>query len=311
MADHSKIEWTQATWNPVVGCTHLSPGCDNCYAAREASGRLAHTPRYAGLAVGGRFTGEVRLVPEVLDKPLRWRRPRMVFVNSMSDLFHQDVPDDYVARVFAVMALSARHTFQLLSKRHARMRSLLRSDGFRDAVQREVGELAETAPRHVRDPIESRNRSWLPLRPWPLPNVWLGVSVEDQQWADIRIPVLLDTPAAVRFISAEPLLGPVDLHNCGGVDTIEPDWADGTGGGTGAPHPLLDWVIIGGESGLRARPMALEWAQDLVNQCAAAGVATFVKQLGSCWGRNHKDIDHFPPGLRVREYPKREVGHAR
>lgn len=172
MSDKTSIEWCDSTWNPVTGCTEVSPGCDHCYAKTFAE-RWRGTP-------GHYFERgfDVQLRPDKLDQPLRWRKPRRIFVNSMSDLFHDDVPDDYIAKVWEVMARCPQHTFQILTKRHGRMRSLLNASTFNSP---------------------------------PLPNVWLGVSAENQQWADIRIPALLDTPAAVRFVSAEPLLGPIDL----------------------------------------------------------------------------------------------------
>ncbi|BBY78918.1 phage Gp37/Gp68 family protein [Mycolicibacterium pulveris] len=239
MSRNSSIEWCDDTWNPVTGCTEVSPGCDHCYAKTFAE-RWRGTP-------GHYFENgfDVQLRPDKLDQPLRWRKPRRIFVNSMSDLFHQAVPDDYIARVFAVMAQAPQHTFQLLTKRHARMRHLLSNTGFQAKVYHHSGSMT-----------------------WPLPNVWVGVSAENQQWADTRIPVLLDTPAAVRFVSAEPLLGPIDLH----TDPIEagsPFWGS-----------QLDWVIVGGESGPGARPMHPDWARSLRDQCAAAGVAFLFKQWG-------------------------------
>ncbi len=194
MSSTSTIEWTDATWNPVTGCTKVSPGCDHCYAETFAE-RWRGTP-------GHHFEHgfDVQLRPEKLDLPLRWKKPRKVFVNSMADLFHDDVPDEYIARIFAVMAATPEHTYQILTKRHARMRSMLNrgepgTAGFFDDVETAMADYTHA------DPVS-----------WPLPNVWLGVSVEDQQWANIRIPALLDTPAAVRWISAEPLLGPIDLN---------------------------------------------------------------------------------------------------
>lgn len=255
MSDRSAIQWTDATWAVTTGCDHVSPGCNNCYAARLTSGRLAHLPEYAGLAVQGRFTGEVRLHPQRLDYPLRWRKPRRVFVCSMSDLFHKDTPDEFIARTFGVIAASPRHTFQVLTKRPARMRSLLSNTAF-------VSEVVDWAAHylaHYERPRPDRGRPW---DTWPIPNLWLGVSVEDQHWAGIRIPVLLDTPAAVRFVSAEPLLGPVDLS----------PWMVGT--------RRLDWVITGGESGPGARPVHPAWLRNLHNQCVAAGVPFFLKQWG-------------------------------
>ncbi|BBZ65791.1 hypothetical protein MINS_12200 [Mycolicibacterium insubricum] len=189
MSDKTAIEWTDATWNPVTGCTKVSPGCDHCYAETIAE-RFRGGPAYPN-------GFDITLRPHKLDQPLRWKRPRRIFVNSMSDLFHDSVPDEYIAQVFAVMALAPRHTFQLLTKRHARMRSLV-GRGLLDLVD-QTGAKVEL---------------------WPLPNVWLGVSTENQQWADIRIPALLDTPAAVRWISAEPLLGPIDLTDIGNRNAL-------------------------------------------------------------------------------------------
>jgi len=250
MGENSKIEWTDATWNPVTGCTKVSPGCDNCYAERIVE-------RFKGK---GAFA-QVTLNEERLAAPLKWRKPRRVFVNSMSDLFHDDVPDDYIARVFAVMAATPQHTYQILTKRHARMRSLLNSPAFNIALDLR---LSESIGRKAAERVE-----------WPLPNVWLGVSVEDQKWADIRIPALLETPAAVRFLSCEPLLGPVTLWDSLACDHPR--------------HPCtevgcwraIDWVIVGGESGPGARPMHPDWARSLRDQCAAAGTAFFFKQWGT------------------------------
>jgi protein gp37 len=196
-----------------------------------------------------------------------------VFVNSMSDLFHDDVSDWFIAEVFGVMAETPQHTYQILTKRPGRMRAYLRDD-----------------PQHILEDLRDKRLAQAVYDAmYPLPNVWLGVSAEDQKWANVRIPPLLNTPAAVRFVSAEPLLGPV---------TLDPLW------GHGAFGPGLDWVIVGGESGPGARPMELEWATRLVADCRELGIAPFVKQLGSAFGP-HKggDMDTWPPELRVREYP--------
>ncbi len=258
MGDKTGIEWTDATWNPVTGCDKVSPGCDHCYAESIAH-RFAGTPAYPN-GFG------VTLRPERLEQPIRWKRPRRVFVNSMSDLFHPEIPDDYIARVFAVMALVPQHTFQVLSKRHGRMRSLLSSPDFLAAVKDWIpGIVAAHSPHRV----------WFDA--WPLPNVWVGVSAEDQKRADLRIPKLLDTPAAVRFVSAEPLLGPIKLRD---------DWLPTICGlcnceyGCNPPAGGLDWLIVGGESGPKARPMHPDWARSLRDQCTAAGVAFHFKQWG-------------------------------
>lgn len=249
MSDKTAIEWTDATWNPVTGCTQVSPGCDHCYALTLAE-RFRGTP-------GHYFENgfDVQSRPDKLDQPLRWKKPRRIFVNSMSDLFHDEIPDNYIAKVFAVMAAAKQHTFQLLTKRHGRMRSLLNNDGFRAMVG-----------------LEWLNSDLIPdttTRPsWPLQNVWLGVSVENQQWADIRIPALLDTPAAIRFLSCEPLLGGIDLNVS---SFIGGSWLEG-----------LDWVIVGGESGRGARPMKAEWARIIRDQVLNTNRMAFhFKQWGA------------------------------
>jgi len=277
------IEWTDTTWNPVSGCSKVSPGCAHCYAE-------TFTRRFAG----PEEFATVRTHPDRVGAPLRWRRGRRVFVNSMADLFHPAVGVEFLARVWAVMAVTERHTYQVLTKRHARMRALLGSERFRDLVVDAVLELVATrgaAVAHL-EPVELRER-W-----WPLRNVWCGVSVEDQQRAELRVPALLGTPSVVRFVSCEPLLAPVDLSG----------WLP-------RPHqdrsvvPGLGWVIVGGESGPGARPLHPGWVEALITQCEVAGVGCFVKQLGSVWARAHHqrgkggDPAAWPARLRVREFP--------
>lgn len=253
------------------------------------------------------------LRPQRLRQPLGWRTPARVFVNSMSDLFHADVPDAFIARVWAVMAATPQHTYQVLTKRHGRMRALLSSPAFAHLVAEEgrrhvIGSQADwmaVAAMLARDVLPDGR-----VVPRPLPNVWVGVSAEDQQRADLRIPALLDTPAAVRIVSAEPLIGPVDLSRWLGIEHYESfGWGEEmfaalsgrVGGGLG-------WVIVGGESGPGARPMGLDWARDLVEQCRAARVPVFVKQLGSAHGpAKGGDMAAWPAELRVREWPQPEV----
>lgn len=316
----SKIEWTEKTWNPIVGCSIVSLGCTNCYAMKmaaridlmSASGKQRWTePRdpaerlshYAGLTkpskAGPVWTGKLAQAPEhILTKPLRRKKPTMYFVNSMSDLFHEDVPDEWIDRVFAVMATANRHTYQVLTKRSERMRRYLTS--FRDDGQGFV----------TRDGVDGYTPGVTGFNParWPLPNVWLGVSAERQEEADARIPDLLNTPAAVRFVSAEPLLGPLHLeawlnphefcercddgdgygNRCGSatiprheqcpwrhaVEVVSDD-------GMNSDVRTLDWIIVGGESGPGAQPMHPDWARSIRDQCVAADVPFFFKQWGA------------------------------
>lgn len=279
MSNNSAIEWTEATWNPLLGCDRVSAGCDRCYAITTATIRAGNPhPRVAAAFEGlterrdGRldWTGRINLLPDRLAQPLTWRKPRRIFVNSQSDLFHKDVPEDYIADVFAVMALAGQHTFQVLTKRHGRMRSLLKSPDFRKATQRAtLVRAGSKAP-------------WLVEPWWPLRNVWLGVSVEDQRWANTRVPALLDTPAAVRWLSCEPLLGPVDLREAVRDQRYACHACEfGNEGDCNTHRPeRLDWVVAGGESGPGSRPMHPEWPRTLRDQCVKAGVPFFFKQWG-------------------------------
>jgi len=291
MPGKSEIQWCTDVWNPTTGCTRVSAGCDHCYAF------TLHDRRHAAYVAGAKLPpqyarpfSEVQLMPERLAVPLRWREPRRIFVDSMADLFHADVPDAFIAQVFTTMALVPRHTFMILTKRPQRMQRLLRDERF----QEEIGALGWP------NPLTGAQRAG--PTPWPLPNVWLGVSVENQE-AAYRVDWLVRTPAAVRFLSCEPLIGPLDLAHWLPVPTDDstPYWgADCDETGCQAPATFtrpgrqfptmirecrahverVDWVIVGGESGRDARPMHPDWARDLRDQCVEAGVPFFFKQWG-------------------------------
>jgi protein gp37 len=276
MGDNTKIEWTNATWNPVSGCSKVSLGCKHCYAERL----------FPRVYPGRKFT-DVQTHPDRLRQPLSWRKPKRIFVNSMSDLFHEDVPDWFIANVFSVMeGCRNRHTFQILTKRPERMRQWV------SEWKRKIDDMADY-------PAPSEGLYFSRYS-----HVWLGVSVENQETADARIPVLLQTPAAVRFLSCEPLLGPINLtHLTGGPDegagwtyrhwnALSGDnWCDcedfiqpiGTG--------PIDWVIVGGESGPKSRPMHVDWARSIRDQCVSAGVAFFFKQWGAYTGSTIESAD--------------------
>jgi len=299
MGDRTKIEWTRgedgtpgATWNPITGCDKVSAGCDRCYAETFAE-------RFRGTEGHYYSNGfDVQLRPDKLGLPLRWRKPRRIFTNSMSDLFHDKVPDEYIARVFAVMALASRHTFQVLTKRHGRMRTLLSSPAFAALVDQE-------SIAYDRSPLGHRSISW------PLHNVWLIVSAEDQKWATTRWDQLRQTPAAVRGISAEPLLGPISLCRCdGGQYEVKPQpfLVNDTCPLHGSVR--LDWLIVGGESGAGARGMDPQWARSLREQCESAGVAFQFKQTGTVlakqWGCTGKGGDPMEwPEEFPRQFPTR------
>ena len=271
MAQKSAIEWTESTWNPVTGCTKVSPGCQHCYAERisELFRGVSGHPYEMGF--------DLTLRPGRLVQPLKWKRPKRIFVNSMSDLFHEDLPDEFIDKVFGVMALCPQHTFQVLTKRPNRMREWMEKERKRVAVVECLAELYVGHPELAeRWPFDVQRAG---LRGWPLPNVWLGVSVEDQKRADERIPLLLDTPAAVRFVSAEPLLGPV----------------------SNLRTKNLDWVIVGGESGPGARPMNPEWVRSIRDRCQSSGVPFFFKQWG---GRTPKAGGNVLDGRQWLEYPE-------
>ncbi|CDQ10581.1 Phage Gp37Gp68 family protein [Acidithiobacillus ferrivorans] len=304
MSDKTGIAWTDASWNPVTGCTKVSQGCKHCYAEREWA-RLSANPK-ATTYYGRAFT-DVACHEDRLDQPLRWSKPRMIFVNSMSDLFHEDVPDAFIDKVFAVMALAEKHVFQVLTKRPERMFAYLTTKNREDII----GEKA----------MPTVSKDDFGILEWPLPNVWLGVSVEDQAAADARIPLLLQTPAAVRWVSAEPLLERVELSFAMAWKRTGPAWKQ-----------TLDWVVCGGESGPKSRVMEAEWVRAMRDQCVAANVPFFMKQLGAAFvgpddgfglfgttapytsaktyafgrlkDRAGANMDEWPEDLRVREWPR-------
>jgi protein gp37 len=341
------IQWTDETWNPVIGCRRVSEGCRNCYAEKmaarivamaQAQGRVSPYEDVvqldASLEAKPRWNGTAKLLPHKLDEPLRWRKPRRAFVNSMSYLFHKDITFEQIAAVFGVMAAAPRHTFQVLTKRPGRALEFFGwvaeqesyINGAGGSVRLETP--SERAMRyafydgygHLHRKLEKARKD---APPWPLPNVWLGTSCENQEAADERSPLLLECPAAVRFVSAEPLLGPIDFN-------AVPVQAKLKLSNVATMHaPKFDWVIVGGESGPNARRCAVEWVRDIVEQCGEAGVPVFVMQLGalatedaegmsnitingrkSFWRHDVKlshpkggDPDEWPEDLRVRQFP--------
>ena len=286
MSDKSSIEWTDSTWNPTRGCTKVSPGCKHCYAE-------AFAERFRGVKGHPYEQGfDLRLVPEALELPLRWTKPRRIFVNSMSDLFHEDVPDDFIAAVFGVMSMCPRHVFQILTKQPERARRWFAWMADLDAHSpghRMWNALCSEVAVGPSWPEAWEGEDGPPVGDtWPLPNVWLGTSVENQEAADERIPHLLATPAALRFLSCEPLLGPVDLDSSPVGDPLGVcEQCNGKDANCEIclSIPRLDWVIVGGESGPKARPMDEAWVRALRDQCTAAGVSFFYKQRLDARGR--------------------------
>lgn len=327
MADKSRIEWTDATWNPLRGCSRVSAGCQHCYAERVAARFCGAGQPYEGLihpSTRG-WNGQVRLVPEVLGQPWHWVKPRRVFVNSMSDLFHESVPFEFIAAVFWVMSVTTRHTYQILTKRPSRMVEFFRWVADYDGTFKDdrIGDVAMEHPA-------IKALGWTPARSgrggydncgpgFPYENVWLGVSVENQATADERIPLLLECPAAVRWLSCEPLLGEVDLSRwllpfkaCGNCPCPDPE-ADRTGIDDCCRDPDLlksqiDWVIAGGESGPGARPMHPDWARTLRDQCAAADVPFFFKQWGE-WAPRGPESWGYPCVEGVPRIRLTDAGH--
>lgn len=309
MASNTKIEWCDATWNPVVGCSKVSAGCANCYAVDMAARFCKHGQPFHGTVVTAeqirlerymeghiqreptrsKWTGLTVFKPHKLEQPLHWRKPRKIFVCSMGDLFHDSITNEQIAAIFGVMASCPQHTFIVLTKRPQRA-----LEWFEWFLRVGCGDLHRRL--QVREDFTVI---------WPLQNVWLGVSIEDQQTAEERIPILLQIPAAKRFVSAEPLLGEVDLTD---LVTIDGDWEDhrdslfcdvdpeddsGPGGWNGA---CLDWVICGSETGPGKRRMNLNWARSLRDQCAEAGVPFFFKKDSN----GNRELD----GVLHEEWPK-------
>lgn len=327
----SKIEWTGETWNPTVGCSKVSTGCSNCYAIKDAH-RLAGNPNpkigpiFSGLTErrGDRteWTGKVNFVSERLQIPLQTRKPTMWFVNSMSDLFHESVSFEVIAAIFGVIEVTPHHTYQVLTKRPQRMLEFfewLRSASVDPWTECHFWALQNDDQAEVLHRLDYKGNY-----PWPLSNLWLGVTAENQRTADERIPLLLQTPAAVRFLSCEPLLQKIDLtavgHGtqdyCNALTGYRWDY----GGTRPCPQPFakpIDWVIVGGESGAKTRTCDINWIRSIVEQCRVAGMPCFVKQLGSntrnlpvhCgnFGRSKGKMNYpseWPEDLRVRQMPE-------
>jgi protein gp37 len=357
----TKIEWVHPpgfdageTWNATLGCSKQSPGCKKCYAIRSVR-RMSGNPNAkiaaanAGLVVmtgaGLNWTGKINLIEERLHIPLRKRRPTCWFVNSLSDLFHPEVPDDFIDRVFAVMALCPHHRFIILTKQAQRMFDYFAPGTFRDARIATQAKLTSTSVAPFKLPSSevfdagrvARGEPW-EICKWPLPNIWLGVSAENQKYADERIPLLLKTPATKRIVSYEPALGLIDF------DAVPVTAAPGFFGGAlrwhhrgrchevdNIPYPVIDQVLIGGESGPDSSPFDIGWARSTRDQCKTAGTAFFMKQMGShpvagehdikqggvFAGARHVEpkydlclndkkggrIEEWPSDLQIREYP--------
>lgn len=280
----SKIEWTDQTLNPAVGCSPVSPACDNCYAVRMAT-RLAANPktalRYDGVVADGSWTGRVNLFPEVMEKALRRKRPTRFFVGSMTDLFHPNIPLHFLDKIFAYMCVAPQHVFQILTKRPERMReyaSSMYTVGWKRRLQMQL------------PPELQRSKVWRDCNS-PVANVWLGVTAENQLQADKRIPALIETPAAVRFVSVEPCLGEVHLEPYL-LSSYDKAAHDAQMTGEELRTDKLDWVICGGETGPGSRPMHPDWARSLREQCDTWGTPFFFKQWGG-WGFAGGDCTHF------------------
>ena len=306
------IGWCDETINPVIGCSKVSPGCKNCYAERMAA-RLALMPqtaeRYAGITDRGKWTGETEFVESELAKPLSWKKPRRIFVGSMTDIFHESVLDEWIDAVFGLMSLCGQHTFMILTKRPERMKEWVTTHNVGVC---QIGLLCET-DIDVSSKTETgrlRKHDDSAVNDWPLPNVWLGVTAENQEEADKRIPLLLQTPAAKRFVSVEPMLGEIDLAKyLPSQNRVQSTIFSAEKNGT-VPI-LLDWVICGGESGPGARPVHPGWVRGLRDQCQGAGVPFFFKSWGEFSPFTYNGVKrvgkakagHLPDGVEWRQFP--------
>lgn len=314
MADKTKIGWTNATVNYLNGCTVLTPGCTHCYAMKLAGTRLRNHPSREGLTAhtkaGPVWNGIVRPWERELLKPLRWRKSRMIFWNAHGDLFHENVPDEWIDRQFAVMALTSQHTHQVLTKRSERMRAYMTDP---ETPARICRQLVDVLPGNARIITNTRaSAHWMLEDSWSdgLPNVWLGVSVEDLD-RQRRIVDLLTTPAAVRWISAEPLLEGLKLRD---IPTMRFRGAEMLSALTGSLRglfgdycptklPALDWIVIGVESGQKRRSIEMGAIRSMVDDIKASNVALFVKQL-EVEGKVTTDMSLFPKDLRIQEWPR-------
>lgn len=344
----SSIQWTDRTWNPTLGCSRVSPGCEHCYAEGVAHRGMQEAHR--GLTVlgknGPRWNGKIRQLPDRLETPLRWKTPQRVFVDSMSDLFHEGVPFEYIDRVFATMAISGHvrrcrrrgdcdhegfdcestglppvlipHTFQVLTKRTWRAAEYLNGPDVADRIRQAA---YETPGLHMES-------GTMDNMPWPLHNVWMGTSIEDQKRSDERLTALVMCPATIRFLSVEPMLGPVELGLAGKVDgnVARVYGASSSVLRFSRVHQTINWVICGGESGGKARGFNIAWARALRDECAAFGVPFFLKQLGAKplisrlgldgeplqerlvleSGKGDK-MHEWPEDLRLRQWPEEEA----
>lgn len=307
-ATQTGISWTDTSWNPIRGCSRVSTGCEHCYAETLAGRFSGPGQPYEGLVrktrQGVKWTGEVRFIEKDLGAPLRWRKPKRIFVNSMSDLFHESVPDEWIDSIVGIMWNAQWHTFQILTKRPERMHTYFTSPGRALRIARAIYALFQQ--------LEPRKAEVVSLQDFladihlPLQNIWLGVSCENQVTADERIPWLLKTPAAVRFVSAEPLLGPVNLtsvkwHGPGRIDSLTGQFQDDEGYPDDSAIEGLRWVICGGESGPKARPHDTRWLSDIVQACRASDVACWVKQdSGSRPGKQGRLSDNI---WNTKEFP--------